>query len=139
MEKIKQGYYKVNEYGNSYVTATFFNPITKEHYNVTIYDYDDDRVRIFAGEHYDVQINQDVRKAWLHFVGVIQIGDLVQINRGRKFKGEQKRVARTFTYHIDGMYSRSYSEVEYLVFEDGTKVAEHNCELVQEWERFEVK
>lgn len=134
MEKIKQGYYKVNEYGNSYVTATFFNPITKDHYKVTIYDYDDDRVRIFAGEHYDAQINQDARKAWLHFIGAIQIGDLVKIVKGRKFKGEVKKVVKEFTYKIDGMYGRCYGDVEYLVFDDGTKVARNNCELVQNYE-----
>ena len=139
MEKIKQGYYKVNEYGYSYVTAIFFNPITKEHYSRAVYDYDDDRVRIYAGEHYDAPIDENVRKIWLHFNGVIQVGDLVNIVKGRKFKGEQKRVIRQFTYKIDGMYGRSYGDVEYLVFEDGTKVAHHNCELVQEWERFEVK
>lgn len=138
MERNVKDFYKVAENGRTYVSAIFFNPITKEEFSSTIYDYEDIRVQISAGELYSMPINEEIRKMWLHKNGIIQIGDLVVIARGRKFKGEQKRVVKEFTYSISGMYGRSYGDIEYLVFEDGTKVAKHNCDLIQEKGRYNV-
>ena len=134
MKKLQNRFYKVNERGGSYVTATFFNPITKESFERVVYDYDDVRVEMDAGVLYSMSIDDEVRSMWLHHRGIIQVGDLVQINRGRKFKGEQKRVKKEFTFIVDGTYG--HGDVEYLVFEDGTKVAKHNCDLVKEYERY---
>ena len=134
-EKLKN-FYKVAENGRTYVSAIFFNPITKEEFSATIYDYDDERVQINAGVMYSMEINEDIRKMWLHKHNIIQVGDLVQINRGRKFKGEQKRVIKEFTYSINGMYGRPYGDIQYLVFDDNTKVAKDNCDLIQEFDRY---
>ena len=131
-----KNFYKVATNGNSYVSAIFFNPVTKEEFSRTIYDYEDERTQIEAGDLYSMEINEDVKKMWCHKHNIIQIGDLVQINRGRKFKGEQKRVVREFTYQINGMYGRSYGDVQYLVFDDNTKVAKENCDLIQEPQRY---
>ena len=77
MEKVKQGYFKVSERGLTYKTGVFFNPETKDEYELTIYDYDDERVQYFAGQHYSISINKCVQKMWLHKHNIIQVGDLV--------------------------------------------------------------
>ena len=58
---------------------------------------------------------------------------MVQVVRGRNFKGECKRVVNTFEYKIN-----KFNTIPYLVFEDGTKVSEYNCELIKEYERYKA-
>lgn len=132
MKNELRNFFAVDSTGYSYVTTIAFNPLTLEVKSGVTYDYDDARNENEAFKR--LHRNEKVTKLYKHFKGMIQVGDLVQINRGRKFKGETKRVVKEFTYQIDGMYGRSYGDVEYLVFEDGTKVAKHNCDLVKDYE-----
>ena len=60
--------------------------------------------------------------------GIIFIGDMVTIKRGRKMVGETKKVVRGFRFDIDGAYGNRY--VYYVVFEDGTKVNINHCDTV---------
>lgn len=57
-----------------------------------------------------------------------KIGDIVIISRGRKMKGEQKQIKRMFTFRPNGTFG--HNDVEYLVFEDGTKVNRLHCDFV---------
>lgn len=128
-----KGFCEVGSRGYSYVTTIAFNPFTLEVKSGVTYDYDDPRNE--NEEFKNLYRDERVTRLYNHFKGVIQVGDLVVINRGRKFKGETKRVVKEFVYKIDGMYGRSYGDVEYLVFDDGTKVAKHNCDLVKNYEQ----
>lgn len=133
-KELKNEFYRVSSTGGSYDVATFFNPITKEEFSRCIYDYDDVRVEQAEAEYREIPFSEKVRRIWLHHKGIIQVGDLVKINRGRKFKGEQKRVVKEFVYKVNGTYG--WGDVTYLVFEDGTKVAKYNCDLIKEYSRY---
>lgn len=124
------GFYKVQTNGGTYVTATFYNPTTNEEFNKTIYDYDDDRVAMYAGDYYNLPLLEDnnpIKIQWLHKHGVILNGDKVIIKRGRKMLNEIKVVKSKYTFVVEGTYG--HGDVDYLRFEDGTKCAEHNCNL----------
>lgn len=124
------GYFKVASTGYSYVTTIVFNPFTLEVKSGVTYDADDPRNE--NEELANVRSWDDATKLYNHYKGIIQVGDLVAINRGRKYKGETKRVVKEFTYKIDGTYG--HGDIDYLVFEDGTKVAKHNCDLVKNYD-----
>lgn len=126
------GFSRVATNGYSYCTSTFFNPFTLAVFEAVTYDNNDQR-----NENRDVDgigFCDEAIRLFKHYKGIIAVGDLVKIVKGRKFKGEVKKVVKEFTYKIDGMYGRCYGDVEYLVFDDGTKVARDNCELVQNYE-----
>ena len=129
-KELKNEFYRVSNTGGSYDVATFFNPITKEEFSRCIYDYDDVRVQQEEAEYREIPFSEKVRRIWLHHKGIIQVGDLVKINRGRKFKGKQKRVVKKLVYKY------VWGDVIYLVFEDGTKVAQDNCDLIKEYSRY---
>lgn len=127
------GFYKVSTRGYSYVTATFYNPITNEEFVKTIWNADDERIEREAGEYYSLPELDDtdpIKIQWLHKHGIILEGDKVIIKRGRKMKNEIKRVKSKYTYVVNGTYG--HGDVDYLRFTDGTKCAEHNCELYLE-------
>lgn len=139
MRKLEvNGFYKVFENGTSFVTANFFNPITKEEFSKNIYNYDDDRVRDSVGDYYSIPICEDIKKMYLNHKGIIQVGDLVEIVSGRKFKGESKRVKKEYIYNIAGMYGKTYGEVYYYIFEDNTKVKQEHCKLIKESGRYKL-
>lgn len=124
------GFSRVATRGYSYCTATFFNPFTLEVFEATTYDADD-----YRNENHDVDCIgycDEAIRLYEHYKGIIKVGDLVLIAKGRKFKGETKRVVKEFTYVVEGTYG--HGDVEYLVFDDGTKVAKHNCELIKDYE-----
>ena len=54
-------------------------------------------------------------------------GDTVIINRGRKYKGEEKVVKGTCRFYVDGSYNKVYTD--YLLFTDGTKVNINHCDV----------
>ena len=54
---------------------------------------------------------------------MFKIGDLVKIIKGRKMLNETKRISKIYMYRPNN----TYIDIEYLVFEDGTKVQAQNC------------
>ena len=123
-------YYKVAERGCSYVVAVLFNPITFKEETINIYDNDYENP-ITNEEYYYLPINEKVKEMYLHFKGVIKIGDLVKVVKGRKMLNETKRVTKIFDYKIHNGLS-----ITYLVFDDNTKVQQDNCILIHEFEKF---
>lgn len=133
-ERNLDNYFIVNTRGFSCTWTTIFNIVTHDIQTHMTWDIDNEWV-----ENANIDIislpnaPKEVKDLYEHLMGVIKVGDLVQIVSGRKFKGEFKRVSKMFEYRINKYYS-----VPYLVFEDGTKVNEFNCKLVQELERYQL-
>lgn len=123
---VKQGYYKVAECGFSTTTATFYNPETKDSYTETIWDNDDYRVEREHEEEYNMRIDEEVRKQWLHDRGVISVGDMVKVVKGRTLEhGYTNRVTAIKPY-----YDRYHRPVaDYVYFADGKKINIGNVEL----------
>ena len=55
-------------------------------------------------------------------------GDVVKVNRGRKMVGEVKTIKFLSTYRPQGTYG--WSDLEYLHFTDGTKVASTHVDFI---------
>lgn len=134
MERNLENFYIISQSGFSMTTTLIFNIKTYERKAYITWDIDNA---------YYEEINKDVAKLpratkqikdlYEHHMGFIKIGDLVQVVKGRKLKGECKRVANTFDYKIS-----DYNSIPYLVFEDGTKVSEYNCKLIKEYDRYAI-
>ena len=86
---IKEGFFKVNESGFSLTIATFFNPTTKEYYTQMIWDNDDFRTGNEHEEERYTPIDEEARKAWLRFNGIISEGDTVEVSKGEKCLSER--------------------------------------------------
>ena len=57
-----------------------------------------------------------------------KIGDKVRIIKGRNMVGEEKVIAKFFTYRPNGTYG--HQDIDYLVFTDGTKVNKLHCIII---------
>ena len=126
---VKEGFFKVSQTGGSYVVAYFFNPVTKEEYSKCVRDYDYADCSRDDDELYHMEINENVRKQWLHHHGCILIGDTVKVVKGRKIP--TGTIARVVKY---GEFRDRYGRVQtkYLYFEDGTRTSVSNCILYNE-------
>lgn len=125
-----EGFYKVETRGYSITYATFYNPTTKEEFSQMVADFDDDRVADYNEYLYYLPIDEDVKVMWQHSKGKAFIGDNVKIIKGRKMLGEVKKIVKEFTYRPTG--TNGYADVEYWVFEDGTKCIKYNCVYCEE-------
>lgn len=124
-----EGFYKVDEVGGTYVVATLWNPLTDEIIRTCIYngDYSEEAYAYPDEEAYNMPMaNEEIITKWKHRNGIILVNDFVKIVKGRKMVGEIKKVVKEFSYKIKEVY---HCYVDYLVFEDGTKVIKDNCEL----------
>lgn len=127
-----KGYYCVGTDGFSLSYATYFNPETKDKFTKLVWDIDDPRVE----NEPEVQIlralpyaDSAVMRAYNHFIGKIQVGDLVEVYKGRKIpKGYRGEVVKIWTWH--DQYHRP--QTTYVVFPDGQKTNIANCRLVDE-------
>lgn len=125
------GYFKVGTDGYSLTRATFFNPSTKESFTKIIWNIDDDRLHddpvILALYH--LPINETARRLYLRHIGVIQVGDLVEVYKGRKVPKGYRGVVTKFSEWRD-----TYGRVRttYVHFEDGQRTSISNCRLVEE-------
>lgn len=127
-----EGFYLVNTDGFSVTYGTFFNPTTKERFTKRIWDNDDWRVE----NEPEVQAlrmlprpDETVMKAYYHFIGKIQVGDLVEVYKGRKIpKGYRGVVVKIWDWR--DQYGRS--QTTYVNFQDGQKTSISNCRLVEE-------
>lgn len=125
------GFFKVNEGGRTYITATYYNPETNEGDSLVTRDYDYSDGSRGNDSLYNAQINEEARKHWLHSNGMILAGDKVMVINGRKVpKGTMHKVkAKKDVYDRYGRW-----QCEYLIFEDGLATNEANCIRVLETE-----
>lgn len=124
--EIKKGFYKVFQSGGSYVTATFFNPETKEEYSKCVRDYDYADCSRDDDEGYNAEINEEARKAWKHHNGVICEGDKVKVVKGKKIPlGTIATVKSIYPYY--DCYHRWIAD--YVYFVEGGKTNINNCVL----------
>jgi len=75
---------KVNEQGGTFIVATFFNVKTKEVISGCVRDYDYQDCRHDIDELYNMPIDFEAKKEYLHMLGIIQVGDKIQVFKGRK-------------------------------------------------------
>lgn len=66
------------------------------------------------------------KKIFGNALGTVFAGDVVDIVKGIQ-KGAKKTVKGSFTYIVKGTYG--HADVDYLLFEDGTKTNILNCEI----------
>lgn len=120
-------FYKVAQEGGSYVVAYFFNPVTKEEKSCCVRDYDYFDCSRDKDELYYMAIDENVRKIYMHFHGIILVGDTVEIVRGRKIPhGTVAKVVKIYDWR--DCYGRT--QATYAVFEDGRKTNINNCKLL---------
>lgn len=126
MSKVREGFYKVFQSGGSYVTADFFNPVTKEEYSVCVRDYDYSDCSHDDDELYHMEINQEVADIWAHYNGQILVGDKVRVVKGRKIPhGTVATVKAIYPYY--DCYHRWIADYAYFV--EGGKTNIQNCVL----------
>lgn len=121
------GFYKVAQDGGTYVVATFYNPVTNETFTKCVRDYDYADCSRDNDELYYMDINNEARTKWLHSKGVILIGDMVEVIKGRKVPvGTVARVTDKKPYK--DRYGRT--QTIYLYFDNGMRTSEDNCKLL---------
>lgn len=121
------GFYKVAHNGGSYVTATFYNPVTKETKSCCVRDYDYADCSRDNDELYYMEINEDVRRQWMHDRGIILVNDTVKVVKGRKVPvGTIAKVTEKKPYK--DRYGRT--QAIYLYLDNGMRTNEENCVLV---------
>lgn len=118
------GFYKVDQKGGSLVVATLYNPDTTEVEHVTVRDYDYSDCSRDNDEIYDLPINEDVRREWLHHNGVILPGDTVEVVKGRKVAKGTIATVKAVKPVYDH-YNRWVAD--YLYFTDGPRTNVENC------------
>lgn len=127
MEDYK-GFYKVAEDNGGVCVGTFWNPETKESFSKITWDID----RPYINDNEEIEIlrylpiNREVRSAWLHYNGIIQVNDVVKVVKGRKVPiGTIAKVIDKKPYK--DRYGRT--QAIYLYFDNGMKTNENNCVL----------
>jgi hypothetical protein len=119
-------YYKINQEGGSYIVATFYNPVTKKSKTECVRDYDYGDCSRDNDELYYMEINEEVRKIYLHDHGVILEGDYARVVKGRTIEhGFVGKVVAKKEYK--DRYGRWIAD--YIYFDDGRKINIKNCEL----------
>lgn len=128
MAKIPEGFYKVEQSGDSFIIGIFYNPDTKEECHEILRDYDYFDCSRDNDELYYMEIDKDVRRQWLHNKGVILIDDTVEVIKGRKVPiGTIAKVTDKKPYK--DRYGRT--QAIYLYFDNGMRTNENNCRLQQ--------
>lgn len=121
------GFYKVAQDGGTYVVATFYNPVTNECITKCVRDYDYADCSRDNDELYYMDIDNEARTKWLHSKGVILVGDVVEVVKGRKIPvGTVARVTDKKPYK--DRYGRT--QAIYLYFDNGMRTNEDNCKLL---------
>ena len=126
MDKLREGFFKVNQEGGTFVVATFFNPETKEEFSCCTRDYDYSDCSRDNDELYYMPIDNDVRQKWQHHHGVILEGDVIQVIKGRKVPiGTIATVRKKCPFYDKyGRYCTMY-----LYLDNGMKTSIDNCIL----------
>ena len=126
MTTLKDGFFKVYQSNGSYVTATFFNPETKEEYSELVRDYDYDDCSRDNDELYYMEIDENAKRAWKHHHGVIQVGDVVEVFKGRKIPVGTKGIV-VKEREVRNCYWQWFAD--YIVLDNGASLNVANCRL----------
>lgn len=127
MKKLPSGFYKVAQDGSCYISATFYNPDTKETISRCVRDYDYADCSRDNDELYYMEIDEEVKKQWLHDKGIILVNDVVEVIKGRKVPiGTIARVTDKKPYK--DKYGRT--QAIYVYLDNGMKTNEDNCKLI---------
>lgn len=123
------GFYKVLQVGSSYISATFYNPITHEEYTKCVRDYEYADCSRDNDELYYMPICETAQRLWMHHHGVILTGDIVKVIKGRTIEhGYIGKVVCIRDYR--DRFGRWIAK--YVYFEDGRKINIDNVELLEE-------
>ena len=127
----KDGFYKVGESGGSYVTALFWNPITKETKSMCVRDYDYSDCSRDNDELYYLEINEEIRKEYFtwaaHEAGAVVVGDYIEVYKGRKVPVGTRGFVKEVKAYTD-RYGRWIADYVYL--DNGMKTNMKNCRLI---------
>ena len=124
---LENRFYKVSHQGGSYVTATLFNPVTKEYKTICVRDYDYSDGSRDNDEYYYMEIDEEARREWLHFNNIICEGDVIEVVKGRTLPHGFRGTVRNL-YDYKDRYGRYLAT--YAYFEEGGKINVSNCKLV---------
>lgn len=123
------GFFKIAQNGGTYVVATFYNPDTNEIKTQCVRDYDYADASRDNDELYYMDIDEEVRRKYLRFKGIIQVGDTVEVFKGRKVPiGTVAEVKEIKPYYDH--YHRHIAD--YAYFTDGQRTNIDNCKLIKE-------
>ena len=127
---LENRFYKVTPNdGGTFITATFFNPITGEEKTECIRDYEYSDCRRDNDELYFMSVNEDARRIWMHRHGKAVAGDRVMVVKGRTIPhGTVLTVKRK--REVCDRYGRFVAW--YFDFTDGRKINVDNVVLVVE-------
>ena len=124
---LENRFYKVGQSGGTYVTALLYNPITGESMSKCVRDYDDEDGSRDNDALYDMPIDEQARTAYMHSIGEIVAGDIVEVYKGRKIPiGTRAKVAYIKPWR--DIYGRI--QTIYAYFDDGRKTSTANCRLI---------
>ena len=126
-EFLAKGFKKVAEDGGTYVVAKFFNPTTNEVVTECTRDYDYADGSRDNDILYYLPIDEDARKLYDRYRGVINVGDTAEVIKGRKVPIGTKGVVK-YINDLKDKYGRWIAT--YVYFEDGQKTNIANCKLV---------
>lgn len=119
------GYRKIAQTHGGVAQATFYNPDTEDLFTLIVDDVDD--YGKFKPELYHMPVDENARNIWRKRAGIIEVGDTVEVFKGRKIpRGTIAVVAREYDWC--DCYGRV--QAHYVVFEDGRKTNAANCRLV---------
>jgi len=124
MATLKNGFFKVEQSGGSFITATFFNPETKEEFSQCVADADEPRRDDW--ELYQMDVDKDAKRAWKHHHGVIQVGDVVEVFKGRKIPVGTKGIV-VKEREVRNCYGQWVAD--YVVLDNGASLNVANCRL----------
>ena len=122
-----EGFKKIAQTGGTYVVATFYNPATNEVKSKCVRDYDYADGSRDDDELYFMEIDEEARVAYLHSQGIILVGDMAKVVKGRT-------IEHGFTGKV--IDKREYRDkfgrfvADYIFFADGRKINVANCVLV---------
>lgn len=136
-----KGFAKIDvRVAGGFVKVILFNRTTKQTMEITVDDLEYGRdIKIeYAKQygctvaeleelHYNIAINEAAYKEYLHHIGIIHVGDMVEVYKGRKVaKGTISKVTNIYDYK--DQYGRT--QTTYAVLETGEKTNINNCRLV---------
>lgn len=117
---------KVAQKGGTYVVATFVDTNTWEVKTECVRDYDYSDGSRDNDDLYFMPIDEEAKWMWLHHNGVIQVGDEVEVVKGKKVPIGTVGKA-TKVYDVYDKYKRWVAK--YVAMDNGYKTNVDNCKL----------
>lgn len=129
-EQMKEnGFFKVGQDGGTFVVGYFWNPDTKELISKCVRDYDYADCSRDNDSLYYMEIDEDIRRDWLHHNGIILVGDTVEVFKGRKVPiGYTGLVTKVYDWR--DRYGRV--QATYAILDYTFKTNINNCRRIEE-------